>query len=145
MQEKITKAIIKKVVPIYGRVFKDNSLNLANIEEISSDNATIEQKTEYYKCGVIAFQLTGIAFMVPSIGLSIISIGIFRSYNIFLAIIISIFCMLLSIGLTFELLKLKNEKSMVNYTPKELVKGIIIGITSTIFFNYLLYVGLTFP
>lgn len=142
MQEKITKAIIKKVVPVYGRIFKEPSFTLENIERTSSESATQNERSEYYNFGVVAFKLTGVAFIVPLVSLSIISIGVLGGYNIFVTILISIFCMLLSIGLTFELLKLKNEKSPQTYTTKELRKGIIIGICSSIFFSYMLYVGL---
>lgn len=145
MQEKITKSIIKKVVPIYGKVFKDPSLALGRIEQISSDSATQSERTEYYNCGVIAFKLTGIAFIIPFLAIFIGSLAVFRSFNFFIVIAIFIFTMLLSIGLTFELLKLKNEKTPQIYTKKELRKGILIGICSTIFFSYMVYVGVTYP
>lgn len=142
MQEKITNVVIKKVVPIYGRIFKEPSFTLQNIERISSDLATQEERNEYYNCGVVAFKLTGVAFIIPLVLISIISIGILGGYNIFLPVLISIFCMLLSIGLTFELLQFKNKKSIQYYTKKELIKGIIIGVCSSVFFSYMLYVGL---
>lgn len=145
MQEEITKRIIKKIVPIYGKVFKSPELSLENIERISSDSATQSERTEYYNCGVIAFKLTGIVFIIPFLIIFIGSLGVFRSFNIFIVLAIFIFTMLLSIGLTFELLKLKNEKTPQIYTKKELYKGIWIGICSTIFFSYMVYVGVTYP
>lgn len=145
MQEEITKRIIKKIVPIYGKVFKSPELSLENIERISSDSATQSERTEYYNCGAIAFTLTGVNFLIPFLIMFIGSMAIFKSFNIFIILAIFILMMLLSIGLTFELLKLKNEKTPQIYTKKELRKGILIGICSTIFFSYMVYVGVTSP
>lgn len=145
MQEEITKSIIKKVVPIYSKVFKSPELSLENIERISSDSATQSERTEYYNCGIIAFKLTGIVFVIPFLAIFIGSLAIFRSFNFFIVIAIFILMILLSIGLTFELLKLKNEKTPQIYTKKELRKGILIGVFSTIFFSYMVYVGVTYP
>ena len=141
MQEKITNSIIKKVVPIYGRMFKNQDLTVAHIEMISSDTATQKEKTEYYNYGMVAFKQTGVLFIIPFLLIFVGSVAIFRDYNIFLTIDIFIFCMLLSIGLTFELLALKKEDNRPDYTRKELIKGIIIGICSTIFFSAMLKSG----
>lgn len=144
MQERITKAFIKKVAPIYGKIFNLSSMGTERINHISSNSATPEERDEYYSYGVTSFKTTAGILAFPVAAVNFASIGIFKGFNIIIPIVLLIFLILLCIGVAFELLHIKNKKNpQVAFTNRHLFWAVLIAILSTIFFSYLLFVGLS--
>jgi hypothetical protein len=143
MQEKITKNLIEQIIPIYGKVFQLPNLTLDQVKKVASENATEAERSEYYAFGITAFKSSAGILAIPCAGIIFGSIGIFRSFNVIIPIVLLVFLLFLSLGTTFEIVALKSKKKrQIQFTKKHLINAVFMAIFSTIFFSFLLFVGL---